>query len=114
MKVITSRSHPGNVKKVFNNAFKGEKIKHEVAAGAGYKALQVALGNADVYFHTTSIKKWDICAGDALISAIGGIMTTRKGKNIDYKLFTEPHITDGLITAKTATLHKKILNKLKV
>jgi inositol monophosphatase 3 len=32
----------------------------------------------------TLIKKWDICPGDALLSAMGGKFTTLAGDEIDY------------------------------
>ena len=38
----------------------------------------------DAYVHVTLIKKWDICPGDALLSALGGKMTTLGGEEIDY------------------------------
>lgn len=46
----------------------------------GYKVLSLlempsheekAVDQADVYVHVTFIKKWDICAGAALLSALG-------------------------------------------
>ncbi len=39
---------------------------------------------ADLYIHNTAIKKWDTCAGDALIRAIGGSMVDLEGAPIDY------------------------------
>ena len=51
---------------------------------SGYKTLQVIRGKADAYVHVTRIKKWDICAGNAIIMAVHGRMTTLHGFNIDY------------------------------
>ena len=38
-------------------------VELTVAAGAGFKILQVLNGTTDLYFHSTYIKKWDLCAG---------------------------------------------------
>ena len=50
----------------------------------GYKTREVIVGNADAYVHVTNIKKWDICAGNAIINAVKGEMTTLHNKKIDY------------------------------
>lgn len=41
-------------------------------------------GEADAYVHVTLIKKWDICAGDAILRSVDGRMTTIDGHDIDY------------------------------
>lgn len=77
---------------------------------SGFKALQVAENQADAYIHVTLIKKWDICAGDALLHALGGKMTTLDGNSIDYG---DPNIVKnekGLIA--TTHDHEKFVQKL--
>uniref|UniRef100_A0A4W5QQB0 inositol-phosphate phosphatase n=1 Tax=Hucho hucho TaxID=62062 RepID=A0A4W5QQB0_9TELE len=88
-KVIVSRSHAGRVKGFIEEAF-GNTTVILPAGGAGYKVLALLdpldedIEKADMYIHVTFIKKWDICAGNALLTALGGHMTTLKGEEIDY------------------------------
>ena len=35
--------------------------------------------------HVTKIKKWDICAGDAILRALGGRLTDLDGREVDYR-----------------------------
>lgn len=81
--VIVSRSHQGDVKEQVQKIF-GEKTRLLSAAGAGYKVLQVIFNNATVYLHTTAIKKWDLCAGNAILNSLSGKMTDLNGKEISY------------------------------
>ncbi|RZC36545.1 inositol monophosphatase 3, partial [Asbolus verrucosus] len=69
LKIIISRSHKGEIQKVLGQKMKTYDLV--IAAGAGYKALEVATGKVDAYLHITAIKKWDICAGNAIINAMG-------------------------------------------
>lgn len=132
--VIVSRSHTGNVPDVTREIF-GEQSHIIPAGGAGwchysyayillfiaalfplgYKVLEVVFDNATAYMHTTNIKKWDICAGNAILLAMGGRMSDFSNEDIDYR--------DGksaLHEAKLlATMHNhnyfvdKIINKYK-
>ena len=63
----------------------------------GYKTLEVIRGNVDAYVHVTAIKKWDVCAGNAIIRDMGGSQTTLLGKKIDYGSTGNPANTDGLL-----------------
>ncbi|XP_076601116.1 inositol monophosphatase 3 [Chaetodon auriga] len=116
-KVIVSRSHSGQVKGYVHSAFGNSTVVME-AGGAGYKVLSLlempsgsadSVDQADVYIHITFIKKWDICAGAALLNALGGQMTTLKGEDIDY---SGTPVNKGGLVASVGVDHKAILEKL--
>ena len=79
-----SRSHSGTVKEVVKDRIPNSDVIP--AGGAGYKVLSLFEGEANAYVHTTLIKKWDICAGHALLSAHGGKMTTLRGNDLKLNL----------------------------
>ena len=112
IRVISSRSHSGDVKQVAITALGDENVEQIIAAGAGYKTLQVSQNKADLYLHTTKIKKWDTCAGNALLNAVGGQMTTRSGKKIDYTFRSNPTIESGLIATLTQANYNKYSKNL--
>ncbi|XP_035526438.1 inositol monophosphatase 3 isoform X2 [Morone saxatilis] len=116
-KVIVSRSHAGKVKGFVQDAF-GNGTTVIGAGGAGYKVLSLlemplsetaSIDQADVYMHITIIKKWDICAGAALLNALGGQMTTLKGEDIDY---SGTPVNKGGLVASVGVDHKALLEKL--
>lgn len=76
--------------------------------GAGYKVLRVINGSIDAYVHTTHIKKWDVCAGNAILNAVSGQMTTLTGQSLDYSDTQHPQNNDGLLA--TLLDHTKFLN----
>ena len=61
--------------------------------------MQVIKGEADAYVHVTRIKKWDICAGDAIIMSVKGRMTTLENRNIDYSQ-GDPLNDNGLLATR--------------
>nr|XP_008116763.2 PREDICTED: inositol monophosphatase 3 [Anolis carolinensis] len=114
--IIVSRSHEGKVKQVALQTF-GNKTVVIKAGGSGYKVLSLLdvpeadQEKADVYIHVTFIKKWDICAGNAVLRALGGHMTTLAGEEIDY---TGSVANDGGLIASINMNHKALLEKLPV
>ncbi|CAG0893639.1 unnamed protein product [Cyprideis torosa] len=109
-KVIVSMSHKGAVEQVVHEAAPEAKVID--GAGAGYKVFKVLDNTAQAYVHTTAIKKWDICAGNAILDAVGGVMTTLTGKMLDYSSQKDPKNLDGLLAAATPSRHEEYLKKL--
>lgn len=108
-RVVVSRSHPGKVTEIATAAF-GPKTTVSSAAGAGFKVMEVVNGTYDVYLHATAIKKWDLCAGDAIIKTVHGKMTTIKGEPIDYSVDSDVKITGGIVVTRFD--HEYYLDKL--
>lgn len=67
--ILLSRFEDADVKsKLLNNGFRLVE-----AAGAGYKILSVAVGQAAAYILSKgSTYKWDTCGPQALLSSVGG------------------------------------------
>lgn len=109
-KIIVSLSHAGEVNKTLVQAF-GNNVNIIRAGGAGYKVLSLHNNKADAYVHLTHIKKWDVCAGDALLRAKNGKMTTLDGRTIDYGDPKDYVIKKGLLASLAN--HDKLLQKLR-
>ncbi|VDM53055.1 unnamed protein product [Angiostrongylus costaricensis] len=82
-KVVVSRSHAGDVENLVRRSF-GEAYEVESAGGSGYKVLRLLNGTAELYIHQTAIKKWDTCAGDAILRSFGGAMLDLDGVPLRY------------------------------
>uniref|UniRef100_T1JW40 inositol-phosphate phosphatase n=1 Tax=Tetranychus urticae TaxID=32264 RepID=T1JW40_TETUR len=77
------------------------------------QALQLIKGNADAYVHSTSIKKWDICAPNAVLDSVqNSLMTDLKGNTIDHNDTGDVYNRNGLL-ATYQTNHQKILQAFK-
>lgn len=104
LKVVISRSHKGDVRHFVEKALSKERDKLVIneAAGSGYKTLELLKGNSDIYLHRTIIKKWDVCAPNAIIKfATKGEMTTLTGSDINYSFESDAVNKEGIFaTAK--------------
>ncbi|XP_017015215.2 putative inositol monophosphatase 3 [Drosophila takahashii] len=107
--ITVSRSHTAGAKDLARGIF-GQDVSLLTAAGAGYKVLQVVANNATAYLHTSKIKKWDICAGDAILHALGGTMTTLNDQLINYGPEESPVNTEGLLA--TLERHEEYMDKM--
>ncbi|KAL1129006.1 hypothetical protein AAG570_013538 [Ranatra chinensis] len=95
---LVSRSHSGNVTKIIKEKF-GQEYEIVRSGGAGFKILEVIAGNASAYIHVTDIKKWDVCAGDAIITAVNGRLMTLDGKDLDYSAESSEKNSRGILAS---------------
>ena len=115
LSITVSRSHSGTVKSLSENLFRGKSTKVISAGGSGFKSIELIKGSADIYLHNSLIKKWDICAPNAIINSISDRVsanfTTLKGEPIKYTDETVQN-RDGLL-ATVGIDHQKIIEDLK-
>jgi len=78
---LTSRSHSNPATDAFIARLPGVRAE---SCGSALKFCKIAQGDADLYPRLGPTSEWDIAAGDALISAAGGSMTTPDGKALVY------------------------------
>lgn len=114
-KIVVSRSHAGSVEKLARESF-GDEYEVEPAGGSGYKTLRLLNGTAELYIHQTAIKKWDTCAGDAILRALGGAMLDLEGLPLRYGASSPVVNKKGLLAAVRTpyTYFKRVLPNLQV
>lgn len=106
-RAVASRSHRSPA---LDRFLSGMGCREVVAVGsAGLKAGAVAEGAADLYVAPGNAgKRWDACAGDAIVTAAGGRFTDTAGEAFDYRA---PSLVNnqGLI-ATNGLLHDAVLS----
>lgn len=130
LRVIVSRSHAGSIRdhlQPLTNTY--ADLETTPAGGAGYKIGEVLADRQDAYMHTSGIKKWDLCPGDALLRAqrnkdrsmrkafktyslhsIGGIRTW-KNDEISYGLEDEIKV-GGIYGARSRSVDGTLIETL--
>ncbi len=98
MKFIVSRAHTGNLKEQLAKYLTPTPTL-TYAGGAGYKIWEIISGDHDVYVHKHQIKKWDICAGAALLNTANGRITDLLGKDIKFDNVFDYKVEDGLVVS---------------
>jgi len=97
--VTTTKSHGNKAVLEAVEAVGPDKIIR--TGGAGYKVLQVIEGVADAYvFASPGCKKWDTCAPEAVLRALGGTLTDINGKDIAYDCLDEFRNLTGVLATR--------------
>jgi 3'-phosphoadenosine 5'-phosphosulfate (PAPS) 3'-phosphatase len=112
-KAIISKSRSGGVvaKCIESLASSGLLSSEPIhIAGAGYKALRLLLGYDKEclwFFPKPGTSLWDVAAADALLQVVGGRLTDKYSKPLDYsKARLEAENLDGIVASNDSTLHE--------
>ena len=72
-----------------------------IASGSALKLCRLAEGKADIYPRLSPVCQWDLAAGDAIVTAAGGLVTTPQGSSqgspLTYDMTKERFLVDGFI-----------------
>ena len=110
--IVLSRSHAGQAHELLRDLYRDAQYKIIPAAGSGYKTVQVLEEYADYYLHITSIKKWDVCASDALLRSHHGTLSTLTNRTIQYDHLSQQMLIEEGLLATYKRNHQEVLNLL--
>ena len=111
MRIVFTRSHFTGLVVQTAEALKPKEIIR--MGGCGNKVMMVLEGDADAYvFPSPGTKKWDSCAGDAILRAMGGIMTDVNGNLLEYGSWDDRINKLGLVVSMDRQAHQILLDKI--
>ena len=79
-------------------------------SATGYHYLSMLEGKAHCgLLLREGVKKWDTCAGEALLRAVGGVVTDTVGRRYDYRYNLAGVLNlSGMTASVTADLHREL------
>ena len=92
--VVESRSHGTPEDAAFLARFNVAEVKR---AGSSLKFCQIARGDADMYVRLGPTCEWDTAAGQAILTAAGGMVTTLDAAPLRYGCSAEDHVNPSFI-----------------
>ena len=115
LRVATTRSHPGPaIEKAIESLAPAEVVR---AGGAGGKVALILDGRVDAWiFPQKGTKRWDTCAGEALLRAHhdGWLVNGTDGQSYDYssEVRTSPGNVEGVMAAGDPRLFSHFASRL--
>jgi 3'(2'), 5'-bisphosphate nucleotidase len=109
--ITTTRSH---TTKVVTDAIEAcEPTEVMKVGGAGHKVLLLIEGKAHAYvFASPGCKKWDTCAPEAVLQAVGGKLTDIHGNTYQYHGSVQRRNTGGVLATQEADKHAWYLERI--
>ena len=115
-RAIISKSRAGGVVGKCIQALADEELLRSDPAfisGAGVKALHLLVGSSDEslwFFPKAGTSLWDVAAADALLRVVGGRLSDKYGKDINYdKSRQDAENEDGVVACNDAELHARCI-----
>ncbi|XP_065221887.1 3'(2'),5'-bisphosphate nucleotidase 1 isoform X2 [Planococcus citri] len=107
--VTTTRSHSNKVVLSTIDSIKPDEVIK--VGGSGHKVLLLIEGIAHAYvFASAGTKRWDTCAPEAILHAVGGKMTDMNGNFYKYNKDTEHNNKGGILATYKEAEHASYLN----
>ena len=100
--ITTTRSHGTGLVQDALDILKPDRVVK--VGGAGHKVILLMEGEASAYvFPSPGCKKWDTCAPEAILHAMGGLLTDIHGNKYEYHAGVEHVNMEGVLaTAREA------------
>merc|ERR1719464_1207609 len=77
-------------------------ISPKISQGCGQNLLKVLRGETSVFVQAPGASRWDTCAGESLLMAVGGKVTDLSGRPYEYRQGAASYLnSEGLIAART-------------
>ena len=119
-RAIISKSRAGGVVQKCIESLSSLDLIHRqplYITGAGYKTMKLLLGEEDEalwFFPKPGTSLWDVAAADALLRVMGGRISDKFGRDLDYgKGRLEADNLDGIIACSDSILHAKCIELYK-
>ncbi|ESO87715.1 hypothetical protein LOTGIDRAFT_127279 [Lottia gigantea] len=107
--ITTSRSHSNRI--VTESVEACEPTEVVRVGGAGHKVLLLIEGKVHAYvFASPGCKKWDTCAPEAVLHAVGGTLTDMHGNKIYYHKGVQKRNSGGVLA--TLSKHNWYVDKI--
>lgn len=109
--ITTTRSHSSPEVQAALNAMDPTDIIR--VGGAGHKVLLLLEGIAHAYvFASPGCKKWDTCAPEAILHAVGGCLTDVHGNAMQYHKSVKHRNSGGVLATYDKSVHDWYLKRI--
>ncbi|XP_077258004.1 3'(2'),5'-bisphosphate nucleotidase 1 [Temnothorax americanus] len=109
--IATTRSHSDSIVQSAIKSLEPDEVTR--VGGAGHKVILLLEGKAHAYvFASRGCKRWDTCAPEAILRAIGGVLTDLHGERYSYNRETTYVNMRGILATAPGQSHQWYLSRI--